>query len=111
MVTVRFKNQASSALLAFNQSCTSEWVSIDDHDALMDGGIALSESEWSGTPRARCIDCSPMPLTAAEFGVAKTLLTPEGRASDVEAAHLSQCQPIWSGKMEANGMVIHHLTH
>jgi hypothetical protein len=78
VTTVCFKDETGRPLLALDKPCTGERIRFHHRDTGVNGRVSLGKSEWSGTPRARCINRSPMAFPATQLIIAETLFTPEG---------------------------------
>lgn len=92
-------NQRGSIFLL--QPGTSKWL-LDDYSSFrVNGGVAFDELKWSGAPRARCIDGSPMAFAAAVSFVAKTNV-PEWSAHHMDRAKFTERESVRLGKMEAH---------
>ncbi len=106
VIGIALEDQPRRSLLALDHPGRGVGIRAD-HDALGDhGGVTLNQREHSGAPRARLIDHSPMALPGADLGVAEPELIPERVARDVEPAHLAQRQPVGSGEVEADRVVV-----
>src|SRR5260370_5521553 len=111
VAAVRLKDQTRSPIFALDDPSAGKRLRPHDDDALVNARVPLGEGEWSGAPRARCVDRSPMTLATAQLSIPKPLLTPESRTSNVETAHLAKRHTFWPRKAEAHGGITHHFAH
>src|SRR5690348_8089779 len=102
MAAIGLQDQTICAVLTFDQPGAGKGVSTHNRAAGQNRRVAFGQGEWSGAPRARSINHSPMALATPQLGVAKAMIAPEGRTGDMEAAHLADGQAIRAGQMETD---------
>src|SRR5260370_14079401 len=78
MAAVGLEDETGSPLFALDDPGAGKGIGAHDDDALVNGRVPLGEGEWSGAPRARCVDRSPMAFATAHLAIPNALLTPHG---------------------------------
>src|SRR5439155_14396926 len=99
VVGVGRQHHPRRAVLRGVEPDAGEGIGADERDLVGERRVAFREHEWSGAPRARSVNDSPVAFASTPLPVTPAELIPEAATWDMEAAKLAENQAIWLREM------------